>query len=77
MVNDLAIGFSPNGFDAWSFQDELAAGMSVGPRLTRWAPWGLGPAAFVPDRLAASGTSRSRRPSGPAWPTPPACASTT
>src|SRR4029434_8185379 len=30
VLNDLAIGFAPNGFDAWSFQDELAAGISVG-----------------------------------------------
>ena len=57
VLNDLAIGFAPDGFDAWSFQDGLAAGMTV------WAPpdplgprgqdWGL--PAFVPDRLAAGG----------------------
>jgi 4-alpha-glucanotransferase len=57
VVNDLAIGFAPNGFDAWSFQDELAAGISVGappdPLGPRGQDWGL--PAFVPDRLAAGG----------------------
>ena len=57
VVNDLAIGFAPNGFDAWSFQDELAAGMSVGAPPDPLGPhgqdWGL--PAFVPDRLAAGG----------------------
>jgi len=57
VVNDLAIGFSPNGFDAWSFQDELAPGMSVGAPPDPLGPhgqdWGL--PAFVPERLAAGG----------------------
>ena len=57
MLNDLAIGFAPNGFDAWSFQDELAAGISVGAPPDPLGPhgqdWGL--PAFVPDRLAAGG----------------------
>jgi 4-alpha-glucanotransferase len=57
VVNDLAIGFAPDGFDAWSFQDELAAGMSVGAPPDPLGPhgqdWGL--PAFVPDRLAAGG----------------------
>jgi 4-alpha-glucanotransferase len=57
VLNDLAIGFAPNGFDAWSFQDELAAGMSVGAPPDPLGPhgqdWGL--PAFVPDRLAAGG----------------------
>jgi 4-alpha-glucanotransferase len=55
VVNDLAIGFAPDGFDAWSFQDELAPGMSVGappdPLGPRGQNWGL--PAFVPGRLAA------------------------
>ena len=78
VVNDLAIGFAPNGFDAWSFQDELAAGMSVG------APPDPGPTARTgacrrscPTGWPPAATGRSPRPSGPAWPTPPACASTT
>jgi 4-alpha-glucanotransferase len=57
VVNDLAIGFAPDGFDAWSFQDELAAGISVGAPPDPMGPhgqnWGL--PAFVPDRLAAGG----------------------
>jgi 4-alpha-glucanotransferase len=57
VVNDLAIGFAPDGFDAWSFQDELAAGVSVGAPPDPLGPhgqdWGL--PAFVPDRLAAGG----------------------
>jgi 4-alpha-glucanotransferase len=55
LVNDLAIGFARDGFDAWSFQDELAPGVSVGappdPLGPRGQDWGL--PAFVPDRLAA------------------------
>jgi 4-alpha-glucanotransferase len=57
VLNDLAIGFAPDGFDAWSFQDELADGMSVGAPPDPLGPhgqdWGL--PAFVPDRLAAGG----------------------
>jgi 4-alpha-glucanotransferase len=57
VINDLAIGFAPDGFDAWTFQDELAAGMSVGappdPLGPRGQDWGL--PAFVPDRLTAGG----------------------
>ena len=57
VLNDLAIGFAPDGFDAWSFQDELATGMTVGappdPLGPRGQDWGL--PAFVPDRLAAGG----------------------
>jgi 4-alpha-glucanotransferase len=57
VVNDLAIGFAPDGFDAWTFQGELAAGMSVGappdPLGPRGQDWGL--PAFVPDRLTARG----------------------
>jgi 4-alpha-glucanotransferase len=57
VVNDLAIGFAPDGFDAWSFQDELAGGMTVGAPPDPLGPhgqdWGL--PAFVPDRLAAGG----------------------
>jgi 4-alpha-glucanotransferase len=54
VLNDLAIGFAPDGFDAWSFQDDLAPGMTVGappdPLGPRGQDWGL--PAFVPDRLA-------------------------
>jgi len=55
LLNDLAIGFAPDGFDAWSFQDELAPGVAVGappdPLGPRGQNWGL--PAFVPGRLAA------------------------
>jgi 4-alpha-glucanotransferase len=57
VLNDLAIGFAPDGFDAWSFQGELAAGITVGAPPDPLGPcgqdWGL--PAFVPDRLAAGG----------------------
>jgi 4-alpha-glucanotransferase len=57
VLHDLAIGFAPDGFDAWSFQDELAAGITVGappdPLGPRGQDWGL--PAFVPDRLATGG----------------------
>jgi 4-alpha-glucanotransferase len=57
VLNDLAIGFARDGFDAWSFQDELAAGISVGAPPDPLGPhgqdWGL--PAFVPDRLTAGG----------------------
>jgi 4-alpha-glucanotransferase len=57
VLNDLAIGFAPDGFDAWSFQDELAAGMTVGAPPDPLGPhgqdWGL--PAFVPDRLTEGG----------------------
>jgi 4-alpha-glucanotransferase len=57
VLNDLAIGFAPDGFDAWSFQDELAAGMTVGAPPDPLGPhgqdWGL--PAFVPDRLTDGG----------------------
>jgi 4-alpha-glucanotransferase len=57
VLNDLAIGFAPNGFDAWTFQDELAAGISVGAPPDPLGPYGQdwGLPAFVPDRLAAGG----------------------
>ncbi|HTE68716.1 MAG TPA: 4-alpha-glucanotransferase [Actinomycetes bacterium] len=55
VLNDLAIGFAPDGFDAWTFQDDLAPGMTVGAPPDPLGPhgqdWGL--PAFVPDRLAA------------------------
>jgi 4-alpha-glucanotransferase len=57
VLNDLAIGFAPDGFDAWTFQDQLAGGMSVGAPPDPLGPhgqdWGL--PAFVPHRLARDG----------------------
>jgi 4-alpha-glucanotransferase len=55
VVNDLAVGFAPDGFDAWWFRDELAPGITVGAPPDPLGPhgqdWGVPP--FVPDRLAA------------------------
>jgi len=55
VVNDLAVGFAPDGFDAWWFQDELAPGITVGAPPDPLGPlgqdWGVPP--FVPQRLAA------------------------
>ena len=55
VVHDLPIGVDPHGFDAWSWQDTLALGVSVGapPDVfnRRGQDWGLPP--FVPWRLRA------------------------
>ena len=57
VMQDLPIGFDPDGADAWAFQDVLAAGMTVGAPPdefnTRGQDWGLPP--FVPDKLRADG----------------------
>ena len=53
VMQDLPIGFDPDGADAWEFQDVLAQGMSVGAPPdefnTKGQDWGLPP--FVPHRL--------------------------
>ncbi|TMF87012.1 MAG: 4-alpha-glucanotransferase [Chloroflexi bacterium] len=53
LVNDLAIGVNPDGADAWAWQDQLAAGVSVGappdPFNAEGQDWGLPP--FDPWRL--------------------------
>jgi len=57
LVHDLPVGFAPDGFDAWCWQDLLAAGVSIGAPPDRLAPagqnWGVAP--FVPARLRAAG----------------------
>ena len=57
LVNDLAVGVHPDGFDAWLWQDVLAGGVSVGAPPDPFNPagqdWGLPP--FNPWRLAQSG----------------------
>ena len=57
LVVDLPIGFDPHGFDAWTWQDELALGASVGAPPdelnTLGQDWGLPP--FVPWRLRGAG----------------------
>jgi 4-alpha-glucanotransferase len=53
VVTDLAIGFAPDGFDAWRWQDLLAPGVRVGAPPDLLGPdgqdWGLPP--FIPHRL--------------------------
>jgi 4-alpha-glucanotransferase len=57
VVHDLAVGVHPSGSDAWSTQDVLAAGFSVGAPPdafnSRGQDWGLPP--WRPDALAATG----------------------
>jgi 4-alpha-glucanotransferase len=57
VMQDLPIGFDADGADAWSFQDVLADGISVGAPPdefnTKGQNWGLPP--FVPQRLRAAG----------------------
>lgn len=54
---DVPVGFDPGGFDAWEWQDALAAGVSIGAPPDRFnragQDWGMPP--FVPHRLAAEG----------------------
>jgi 4-alpha-glucanotransferase len=56
VLGDLAVGVDPGGFDAWTFQGELAKEVTVGAPPDPLGPhgqdWGLPP--FVPARLAAT-----------------------
>ncbi len=56
IIHDVPVGFTPNGFDAWLWQNVLAADMTVGAPPDAFSAegqaWGLPP--FVPDRLRAS-----------------------
>lgn len=53
VVTDLAVGFAPDGFDAWEWQDHLAQGCRIGAPPDLLGPdgqdWGLPP--FVPWKL--------------------------
>jgi 4-alpha-glucanotransferase len=55
LVGDLAVGFDPDGADAWSDQDLLAGGCRIGAPPDDFAPdgqdWGLPP--YVPWKLRA------------------------
>jgi 4-alpha-glucanotransferase len=57
VLNDLAIGFDPGGFDAWTFQDELAPGFTIGAPPDELGPkgqnWGL--PAMSPSKAAVGG----------------------
>lgn len=55
LVADLAVGFHPDGFDAWEMQDLVATGVTIGappdPFSTSGQDWGLPP--LVPGLLSA------------------------
>jgi len=57
LVADLAVGFDPNGADAWAYQDLLGQGCRVGAPPDTFNPagqdWGLPP--FVPWKVRAAG----------------------
>lgn len=57
LMQDLPIGFSPDGADAWAWQDLLAADMTVGAPSDLFnatgQDWGLPP--FIPHTLRAVG----------------------
>lgn len=57
LIQDLPTGVDPQGFDAWSWQDLLAAEVTVGAPPdefnTRGQDWGLPP--FIPWRLVDAG----------------------
>ena len=57
LVADLAVGFDPNGADAWAYQDLLGQGCRVGAPPDTFNPagqdWGLPP--FVPWKARAAG----------------------
>ena len=63
IVHDVAIGFAPDGADAWEWQDELACGMRIGAPpdefMLSGQDWGLPP--FDPHRLRASGYAPLRQ----------------
>jgi 4-alpha-glucanotransferase len=56
VMHDLAVGFAPGGFDAWSWQHLLAPGVSIGAPPdefnTQGQSWGLPP--FDPWKLRAA-----------------------
>jgi 4-alpha-glucanotransferase len=56
LMQDLPIGFDPDGADAWAWQDALARGVSVGAPPDKFntagQDWGLPP--FVPHKLRAA-----------------------
>lgn len=57
LVHDLAVGIDPGGADAWTWQDVVAPGVTVGapPDEFNLAGQGWGLAAWDPHRLRASG----------------------
>ncbi|MBA3302919.1 MAG: 4-alpha-glucanotransferase, partial [Acidimicrobiia bacterium] len=57
LVQDLAVGFDPGGFDAWRWQDQLALDWRIGAPPDEFnragQDWGLPP--FIPSALTAGG----------------------
>jgi 4-alpha-glucanotransferase len=57
MIADVAVGFAPDGADAWAWQDTLALDMRIGAPPdqfnTQGQGWGLPP--FIPWRLRSAG----------------------
>ena len=57
VMQDLPIGFDPDGADAWAWQDLIATSVAVGAPPDRYVhrgqDWGLPP--FIPHRLQAAG----------------------
>jgi 4-alpha-glucanotransferase len=57
IIHDLAVGFAPNGADAWLWQDEVASSARIGAPPDDFNPagqdWGVPP--FDPHRLRSSG----------------------
>ncbi len=55
IFHDVPVGFTPDGFDAWVWQDALASDMTIGAPPDAFSAdgqsWGLPP--FVPERLRA------------------------
>ena len=53
LMQDLPVGFSPDGADAWMWQDLIAADMTIGAPPDLYSPggqdWGLPP--FIPHKL--------------------------
>ncbi len=56
LISDLAVGSSPDGADAWMYQDLMALGVRIGappdPFNAAGQDWGLPP--FIPSRLRAA-----------------------
>ncbi len=79
VIQDLPIGVSGGGADAWAWQDVLAEGVSVGAPRTPSTPAARtgAPRRWCPGGCGRRTTPRSWSRSGPPWPGPAACASTT
>ena len=78
VVNDLAIGFAPTASTPGRSRTSWPPACRSAPRPT---PWGRTARTGACRRSCPTGwppaaTARSPRPSRPAWPMPPACAST-